>query len=413
MNQHLKSAPDAAGVESVYAWARLIATLVFGTIAGVGMWSVVVTLPIVQAEFGVDRGTASLPYTMTLLAVATGSVMMGALADRFGVIYPAIGGAIAIGLGYLISSQVTNFWLFVALHGLVIGFLGGSISFAPLIADVSHWFNRRRGIAVAICASGSYLAGTIWPPVVQHFVDTVGWRQTYVGIGIFCLVTLLPLTLAFRRTVERQQMSQAAMDAAGAQAKLGISPNVLLALLVVAGVACCVAMSMPQVHIVAYCGDLGYGAARGAEMLSLMLGFGIVSRLASGWIADKIGGLATVLLGSVLQTVALMLYVPFDSLPSLYVIAILFGLFQGGIVPSYAIVIREFFPPQQAGSRIGIVLMSTMLGMALGGWLTGAIYDLTGSYTAAFVNGIAWNILNAVIILWLLIRKRQLQTVVA
>jgi MFS family permease len=186
-----------------------------------------------------------------------------------------------------------------------------------------------------------------------------------------------------------------------------LSANVVQALLVVAGLACCVAMSMPQVHLVAYCGDLGYGVARGAEMLSLMLGFGIVSRIGSGWIADRIGGLPTLLLGSAMQAVALILYLAFDGLASLYVISGLFGLFQGGIVPSYAIIVREYFAPGEAGTRVGIVLMATMLGMALGGWMSGIIFDVTGSYQAAFSNGVAWNLINLSIAAWLLARSRS------
>ena len=186
----------------------------------------------------------------------------------------------------------------------------------------------------------------------------------------------------------------------------GLSMNAAQALLCLAGVACCVAMAMPQVHIVAYCSDLGFGAARGAEMLSLMLACGIASRLASGAICDRIGGLRTLLLGSALQGVALLLFLPFDGLVSLYVISALFGLFQGGIVPSYAIIVREYFPPGEAGGRIGLVVMATLVGMALGGWVSGAIFDLTGSYRAAFVHGIAWNLVNLSIASWLLMRTR-------
>jgi MFS family permease len=187
-----------------------------------------------------------------------------------------------------------------------------------------------------------------------------------------------------------------------------MSSFALTVLLSIAGIACCVAMSMPQVHIVAYCGDLGYGAARGAQMLSLMLGFGIVSRLVFGMISDRIGGLRTLALGSALQTLALALFLPFDELGTLYVVSALFGLFQGGIVPSYAIIVREYFPPTVAGSRVGIVLTATMLGMALGGWMSGKVFDLTGSYQAAFVNGVAWNALNLAIAVFLLYRSRRL-----
>jgi MFS family permease len=183
-----------------------------------------------------------------------------------------------------------------------------------------------------------------------------------------------------------------------------MSPAALQTVLVIAGLSCCVAMSMPQVHIVAYSSDLGHGAARGAQMLSLMLGFGVVSRLASGWICDRIGGRRTLLLGSSLQALALVLFLPFDGLASLYILSTLFGLFQGGIVPAYAVIIREFFPPEEAGVRVGTVLMATVFGMALGGWMSGVIFDLTGSYQAAFFNGILWNLLNVGIAVGLLRR---------
>jgi MFS family permease len=274
------------------------------------------------------------------------------------------------------------------------------------MADISHWFTRRRGIAVAIAAAGNYLAGTIWPPVVQHFIASDGWRATYIGIGLFCLATMLPLSLALRRRIGEQHAAAASAEAARRQADLPLSPRALQILLFIAGLSCCVAMSMPQVHIVAYCGDLGYGVARGADMLSLMLGFGIVSRVASGFIADRIGGVRTLLLGSVLQGTALFFYLFFDGLTSLYVISALFGLFQGGIVPSYAIIVREYFPSEQASTRVGLVIMATVLGMALGGWMSGAIFDLTGSYQAAFLNGLAWNLLNVSIATILLLRSR-------
>jgi MFS family permease len=276
------------------------------------------------------------------------------------------------------------------------------------MADISHWFEKRRGLAVSIVACGNYLAGTVWPPIVQYLIETIGWRQAHIGIGVFCLVAMLPLTLAMRRRPPHATGHATAAAAAAASARyarpLGLAPNTLQTLLIVAGVACCVAMAMPQVHIVAYCGDLGFGAAAGAQMLSLMLGFGIVSRLASGWIADRIGGLRTLLLGSFLQGVALLLYIPFNDLWSLYVISALFGLFQGGIVPSYAIIVREHFAPKEAGSRVGLCIMATLFGMALGGWLSGEVFDLTGSYTAAFINGVLWNLVNLSVVLWLLRR---------
>jgi MFS family permease len=295
--------------------------------------------------------------------------------------------------------------------GLLLGLLGTSATFAPLVADTSLWFDRRRGIAMAICMSGNYVAGAFWPPVIQHFTDSAGWRPTYIGIGIFCVLTMLPLAWVYRR--RPPALAPAAGPAATAAAlqserPLGMSPAALQTLLSIAGLACCVAMSMPQVHIVAYCSDLGIGAARGAQMLSLMLGMGIVSRLVSGWIADRIGGLRTLLLGSLLQGVALFGFLFADGVVSLYLVSAMFGLFQGGIVPSYPLVVREYFTPKEAGARVGTVLMATLLGMALGGWMSGAIFDWTGSYRAAFVNGIAWNLLNLSICVFLLMRVRRL-----
>jgi MFS family permease len=391
-------------VDSARSWLRLVVAVLLGTIGGVGMWSVVVALPAIQAEFGVVRADASLPYAMTMLGFALGGVIIGRLVDTFGIVPPMLIAALALGLGYVAAGSATSLSQFAASHGLLIG-VGSAATFGPLMADISHWFERRRGIAVALCASGSYLAGAFWPPVIQHFIGTAGWRLTYSGIGVFCLATMLPLALALRRRAPNR--GKGARAAASQQATLGLSPNALLAVLSMAGIACCVAMAMPQVHIVAYCGDLGYGVARGAEMLSLMLGFGILSRIVSGWIADEIGGLATLLLGSALQATALLLYLGFNGLASLYVISALFGLFQGGIVPSYTIIVREYFPPREAGTRLGIVLMATLFGMALGGWMSGAIFDFTGSYRAAFGNGALWNALNCAIVLWLLRRRRR------
>jgi MFS family permease len=369
------------------------------------MWSVVVVLPAVEAEFGAARAGASLPYSFTMIGFAFGGVVMGRLADRFGVSVPVALGAVALAGGYALSALTTSVLAFALVHGVLIGFLGSSASFSPLLADISHWFERRRGIAVAICASGNYVAGTVWPPLVQRLVEAFGWRQTHVGIGLFCLVTMLPLAWLMRRRIAAETTGAHGTPRAPVRVVEGLSPRGLQALLVVAGLACCVAMSMPQVHIVAYCGDLGYGVARGAEMLSLMLACGIVSRIASGWIADQIGGIATLLLGSVLQGVALFLYLWFDGLTSLYVISALFGLFQGGIVPSYALIVREYFPAGEAGARVGIVIMATLFGMALGGWMSGLIFDLTGSYRAAFANGLLWNLLNVSLAVWLLQRS--------
>jgi MFS family permease len=394
--------------ESRYAWARLAAALALMTIGGSGMYAITVVLPRVQADFGVGRSDASLPYTFTMIGFGLGGILMGRLSDRYGVMVPVLIGAVGLSAGFIAAGSAGSLWQFNLAQGLLIGLLGTSATFAPLVADISLWFTRRRGIAVAICISGNYLAGTLWPTLIQHSIDSAGWRQTYIGIGLFCLVAMLPLALVLRRRppIPGPISAGTAAGVAGSAGKLGLSPGALLTLLCVAGVACCVAMSMPQVHIVAYCGDLGYGPARGAQMLSLMLGFGIVSRLTFGWISDHIGGLRTLLLGSTLQCIALFMFLPFSGLVSLYLVSAMFGLFQGGIVPAYALIVREHFAPGEAGARVGMVLMATLLGMALGGWMSGAIFDLTGSYRAAFLNGIAWNLVNIAIVGMLLYRAR-------
>lgn len=396
-----------AEIESGYAWLRLAAELVLGTIGCIGMWSFVVALPSVQAHFGVARGEASLPFTLTMIGFGVGGMVMGRFADRRGIAWPATWGTLALGCGYVLSAFASNITQFALAQGLI-GF-GSSATFGPLMSDISHWFARRRGIAVAIVSCGNYLAGTLWPPILQHFITGQGWRATQIAIGVLCMASMLPLILTLRGPTPRYPPIEPDAAANGGRGSLGVSSNTLMVLLCIAGVGCCVAMAMPQVHIVAYCGDLGYGPARGAEMLAAMMGFGIISRIAGGFIADHIGGLQTLLLGSVLQAVALFLYLWFDGLISLYVISALFGLFQGGIVPMYAIIVRQYFSPAETGARLGVVLMATLVGMALGGWMSGVIFDVTGSYRAAFLNGLAWNLLNGAIVLWLLLRPgRQL-----
>ena len=366
----IPSHPGTHGPDSRYAWWRLVVTLALMTIGSGAMYVVAVVLPAVQAEFGVARADASLPYTLMMVGFGLGGIAMGKLADRVGVMWVVLIGAAGLGTGFIAAGMAGSLMGFAIAHGVLLGAFGSATTFAPLVADTSLWFVRRRGIAVAICASGNYLGGAIWPPIVQRFVETNGWRATYIGLGIFCAVTMAGLALLMR---PRPPLAvPAAVRITGpvpSTRPFGLSMGQAQTLLCIAGVACCVAMAMPQVHIVAYCSDLGFGAARGAEMLSLMLACGIVSRLVSGWVCDRIGGLRTLLLGSVLQGLALLLFLPFDGIVSLYVISAMFGLFQGGIVPSYAIIVREFFPPGEAGARLGVVLMATLVGMALGGWL--------------------------------------------
>src|SRR6202166_2228058 len=367
--------------DSRQAWVRLALALLIGSIGCVGMWSVVVVLPTVQAEFSATRGAVSLATTMIFMGFGAGGVVTGKVTDRFGIVTAMALSIAFLGTSFVLAGLAATLWQFNAVYFLI--GLGTSATFAPLMAEASHWFERYRGLAVTIVASGNYVGGTIWPPLVNWGVQSMGWRTTHIAIGVSCTLAMTLLLLLLRA-----QIGGAAVrdhdNAPPPRVDLNLSTNALTALLCIASISCCVAMAMPQVHIVAYCGDLGYGVARGAEMLSLMMAFGVVSRIGSGFLADKIGGIRTLLIGSVAQGFALLFYLFFDGLTSLYIISAMFGLFQ-----------------------VGIVIFASVFGMSFGGWVSGVIFDATGSYAAAFLNGLGWNALNIVIMVSLVIRARQ------
>ena len=388
--------------DSPYSWVRLAITLLVSTIGSVGVWAIIIVLPLVQDDLGIDRSAASLLYTLTMIGFAAGNLIIGRLVDRFGFFSSLLLAAACTSIGFLGASYAQSVEI-LTIWQILLGF-GAAIGFGPLMADISHWFQKRRGIAVAVAASGNYLSGAIWPMVLKGVLVEQGWRDAYFFIAMTVLITLVPLSLFLLRRVPITAIEISETESQSKSKALRMSPRSLQLLLAVAGLSCCIAMSMPQVHIVSFCMDLGYGPAVGAEMLSLMLFGGVVSRLFSGLIADWMGGIKTVLLGSSLQCLALFLYLPFDGLVSLYIISIVFGLSQGGIVPGYAVTIREYLPAREAGQRVGLVVMSTIFGMAIGGWMSGWIYDLTGSYRAAFLNGIAWNFLNIAIVIFVLMR---------
>ena len=395
---------DHSILDSAYSWRRLVVSILTSTVFTFGMWSIIIFMPEVRVDMGMNRAEVSFLYTLTMIGFAAGNVVIGLSVDRYGIVRPLWFSVACIVLGYYVagsSQSVYQLWIGQTLLGF-----GTGAGFGPLVADLSHWFIRRRGIAVAMAASGNYLSGVVLPYVLAVLPEDADWRFSYMYLAVLVLVTMLPLSLLLLRRlpVEAEQVKH--VRQIGLKT-VDIPPGALQLMLVVAAIACCVAMSMPQVHIVSMCVDLGYGPVTGEEMLSVMLLSGIASRMISGVIADKLGGVRTALIGSGLQCLALVLYLPSDALISLYVVSFIFGLSQGGIVPSYAIIVREYLPAKEAATRVGMVMMAATLGMAIGGWMSGWIYDLTGSYQMAFLNGIGWNILNLLILATILWRSRQ------
>lgn len=390
--------------DSRYSWTRLGLTLFVATVINAGMWVIIVIMPAIEAEYGGTRAMASLPYTLTMVGFALGNYVIGRAVDHFGITASLIVAATMTAIGFSLATLSSSL-LVLSFTQFLVGF-ASAVGFGPLIADISHWFVRRRGIAVAIVASGNYLSGALWPILLAEVLAESGWRAVYIVMAAVTLAAVIPLAFALRRRLPQEVQTAAQNTSLVNTSTVGLSPRALQYLLGFAGIGCCVAMSMPQVHIVAYCVDLGFGPAVGAQMLSLMLLCGVASRIISGLVADLLGGVRTLLIGSCLQCLALFLYLPSGGMVSLYVVSLVFGLSQGGIVPSYALVVREYMPAKEAGARVGFVLMATILGMALGGWLSGVTYDLSGSYTLAFVNGIIWNSANIAIITWLISRSR-------
>ncbi|MDR9394677.1 MFS transporter [Roseovarius sp. SYSU LYC5161] len=400
---------DADILDSRYSWLRMGLSLLVAAVSNVGIWAIVVVMPAMQAEFGTDRAAASLPYTMTMIGFALGNLTIGRLVDRVGMTASLVGATLVMSGATALAALSPSVWTLSAAQ-MAIG-LGTAAGFGPLVADISQWFLKRRGIAVAIVASGNYLAGAIWPLVLAGLLESAGWRSAYLALAVIIPALNLPLALCLRRRVPlvaRQHSDSVASIRAGAA---GLSPRTITALLWLAGLACCMAMAMPQVHMVSLCVDMGFGAAVGGQILAVMLVAGAASRVFFGLVADRLGGVRTVLISSGLQCLALFLYLPAGGLVSLYAVSLIFGLSQGGIVPTYALVVREYMPSAEAGKRVGIVMMATILGMALGGWVSGWIYEMTGDYRMAFINGIGWNFLNIAILASLLLRTRPRKTV--
>ena len=389
-------------VDTQYSWQRLFVALVIGLMANAGMWAVVVIMPAVEAELALPRAEASMPYTLSMLGYGLGNFVIGRWVDRVGIATALMGASFGIAISLFAATLASDIGVLAAVH-LILG-LFAAVGFAPLMSDISHWFVKWRGTAMALVASANYLSGAVWPTALAGVLAQDGWRAAYLTLAVITVVVVFPLAMLLRRRVPEVAVG-VMLEATLMQRNGGLSPVRLQIYLGCAGIACCVAMSMPQVHIVSYCVGLGYGPVAGAEMLSLMLFGGVLSRISFGLLSDRLGGVRTLLFGSALQCLGLAFFLPYDGLVSLYMVSLIFGLSQGGIVPSYALIVREYMPAKEAGARVGFVLMMTIWGMALGGWVSGWIYDVSGSYKMAFLNGIAWNLINIGLVLALFFRK--------
>jgi MFS family permease len=396
-----------SSIETRDSWIVASVALFTMMMAFGAAWIIAVALKDIAAEAGGARSIPALASALAWLGSGVGGILMGQIADRVGTRWTVICGALMIGLGLSISTLGPPWPLWIG-HGLFIGVIGlGGIN-APLYIYVSRWFDRRRGSALALISSGSYLAGALWPPIFQHAIASVGWRQTMLWYGLAEIIVIVPLAaIYFRHPPEVIHPETAfGVSGAGRARVLGLPANLVFAMMCGAGVMCCIPMAMPQGHLVAFCSDLGINRSMGALMLSVLLGTAFFSRQVWGAISDRVGGLTTVLIGSVWQAASMVGFLSTQNEAGLFTVAAAFGLGFSGIIPAYVLALRELFPASEASWRIPTLLLFSGFGMAAGGWLAGLLYDHFGYYAPAFTAGIGANILNMLIVGVLVVRQR-------
>jgi MFS family permease len=394
-------------IETRASWVVAFTAVAVMSIAYGAPYVAVVALKQIAGELGSARSVPALAYSLAWVGAAVGGIGMGRIADRIGVRWTVAFGAVMIGVGLAVSTGDSAWRLWVG-HGLFIGLLGNGGINAPLYVYVSRWFDRRRGTALALISSGQYVAGAVWPSVFERGIASIGWRHTMTYFAFVEALAVVPLAVLVLR--EPPEASRHAASISGKPISprvLGMPANIALAILSVAAFTCCVPMAMPQAHLVALCTDLGIAASHGAAMLSVLLGCAFVSRQFWGWISDRIGGLRTVLAGSLCQIVAMVAFLLTQSEPGLFAVAIFFGLGFSGVIPAYVLAIRELFPAADAAWRVPTLLLFSGSGMAAGGWLAGAIYDEFGFYGAAFAVGIVFNLVNLILVGSLVFRLPQ------
>ena len=389
-------------IDSRQAWLRLFLVFTMSVLGTAGMWSVVIIMPSIQNEFQLDRAASTYPYVTTMFGYGFGNVIIGRMLDKIGIKKPIIFALSLLITSYLLSTLANNI-LWLSIIQFFLGFSAAAF-FGPMMADISKYFNKRKGLAVSLVASGQHLCGAIWPFIIKDFLIEGDWRNAHLFIALICSI-FIPILFYFIGNKSPNSKNNILVleeiKNTNSNLKLPISNQRVQTLLMIAGIFCCVAMAMPQVHIVPLCIDSGFGLGVGTEILSFMLFAAVTSRVLFGLLSDKIGPIQTLILGSALQAISLSMFLPFDSQLSLYIVAIFFGLSQGGIVPIYAVIISKFLPANEVAERVGLLIFATIIGMSLGGWLSGEIYDYTSSYSLAFLNGIFWNIINLIIMIYL------------
>jgi MFS family permease len=369
---------------------------------------VVVALKPIAATLDVPRAIPSLAAALVWFGTGSGGIAMGLFADRIGVRWTVLGGTLMVGAG-LVLSGVGTIWALLIGHGLLIGLLGNAGIYPPLLVYTSHWFDKRRGTALALISSGQYIAGVVWPFLFQISIDHVGWQRTMVGFAVIVVVVVAPIALFYLR-LSPPTTGVAATAAAGPRAGtpvLGLRPNTAMVLLAIAPFFCCIPMAMPTAHLVALCSDDGISPDHGALMLSMLLGVAFLSRQFWGWVADNLGGLRTVLLGSAAQATSILAYAMVQNEAGLFITSAVYGLGFAGIIPAYVLAIRDLYPSREASWRIPIMLLTGMSGMAIGSWLAGAMFDHFGHYGPAFQVAFASNLINVAMVGALVLRQQH------
>jgi len=398
----------SATVDSRTAWVVAVAALVILSIAYGAPLLAAVALKPIAAEFGTTRAAPAAAASFTFVGAAFGGIAAGWLTGWLGIRRIVLFGAAMLAAGLVLSASGGLLQLYVG-HGVLMGLFGTSCMFSPIMTYVSRWFDRSRGAAVALISSGQSLAGAFWPIVFQAGITEFGWRRTMLVFGLFVGVAILGLAAIFLRPPPEARPSRAGggQDPKAGAPVLGLSPNLAMVILSVAIFCCCVPMAMPSQHIVALCGDLGFAAQSGAAMLSVLLGTAFVARQLWGWVADRIGGLQTLLWSSLAQATALSGFMLTRDEAALFLVSAAFGLGFSGLLPAYVIAIREYYPVKEANWRVPTIYFAGFLGMAAGGWGAGALYDQFGYYLPAFAVGIGFNIVNLAILLALVFRQRS------